>query len=154
MLVTGAAACPKIPIWAGLCYNKFMDKSETYTVKQAAEMLATTPRTIRYFCDRGLIPHLRRGRNYYRLLSTEQLDLLRVLLGMKQAGFAPSDLRRYSRLVRQGDQTATDRLAILTTRKHQLQQEIKDRQAAIDFIERQEEIFAQGSATARTGRES
>lgn len=127
-----------------------MDKTETYTVKQAAEILATTPRTIRYFCDRGLIPHLRRGRNYYRLLNAEQLDLLRILLGMKQAGFAPSDLRRYSRLVRQGDQTAADRLAILTTRKHQLWQEIKDRQAAIDFIERQEEIALGESTTNST----
>ena len=59
---------------------------------------------------------------------------------MKQSGFASREIRQYSRLYRQGDTTIAERTALLTTRKRQLWQEITDRQKAIDFIERQEEI--------------
>ena len=62
---------------------------------------------------------------------------------MRAAGFTPAELRQYSRLYRQDKETVEQRLAILTTRKHQLWQEIKKRQEAIDFIERQEELAKQ-----------
>lgn len=60
---------------------------------------------------------------------------------MRQSGFYKAEIKRYAKLARLGKATEPERLAILTTRKHQLQQEIKDRQTAIDFIERQEEIY-------------
>lgn len=106
-------------------------------------MLQVSTQTVRRFCNQGLIPHVRRGRNHRRILESWQIDLLRILLSMKQAGFTPKELRQYSRLYRQGEATAGERLAMLTTRKRQLWQEIKERQAAIDFIERQEEIAVQ-----------
>lgn len=59
---------------------------------------------------------------------------------MKQAGFTTAEIRQYSRLYRHGDSTLPERTAILTTRKRQLWQEITERQKAIDFIERQEEL--------------
>ena len=76
-------------------------------------------------------------------MSPAQVDLLEIFLQMRQAGFRPKELRQYSRLYRQGSSTGAKRLAMLTTRKHQLRQEILDRQKAVDFIERQEENYQQ-----------
>lgn len=59
---------------------------------------------------------------------------------MKRAGFTTAEIRQYSRLYRRGHATITERSALLTTRKRQLWQEITERQKAIDFIERQEEL--------------
>ena len=74
-----------------------------------------------------------------------RVDLIAILIKMRSAGFSTKELRQYSRLYRQGDSTADERLAMLTTRKRQLWQEIKERQESIDFIERQEELAGQKS---------
>lgn len=118
-----------------------MEQEELISISEAHKRLDTSIYIIRHFCDGGYIPHIRRDRHYRRLLTPEQFELLATLIKMKDAGFTRPELKRYARLYRQGSATEPERLAILTTRKRQLWQEIKTRQAAIDFIERQEEIY-------------
>lgn len=121
-----------------------MSQNTEISVDEASRRLQVSSYTIRHFCDSGYIPHVRRNRKYQRVLTPAQFELLAILVKMKQSGFKKSEIKRYAKLARQGQTTENERLAILTTRKHQLQQEIKDRQAAIDFIERQEELVTTG----------
>lgn len=113
-----------------------------YTLKEASEILGVPKHTLGRLCGSGLIVHIRRGPRGVRMLTAEQLDLIHILYQMRQFGFGAKEIRRYSRLYRQGESTTEERLAILTTRKHQLREEIRKHQNAIDFIERQEEISA------------
>ena len=113
------------------------------SLKEASEQLSVPLAKVRHLCNSGLIPGVRRNAYGHRLLSPAQVDLLEIFLQMRQAGFRPKELRQYSRLNRQGSSTGAKRLAMLTTRKHQLRQEILDRQKAVDFIERQEENYQQ-----------
>lgn len=118
-----------------------MESEGLISTIEASKSLEVSSRTVRYFCDAGYIPHVKRDRNYRRILTPAQFELLSILVRMKQAGFKKSEIKRYAKLARRGQETRSDRLAILTTKKHQLQNEIRDRQAAIDFIERQEELY-------------
>ena len=114
---------------------------KTYTIKEVAKQLNISRHALGRLCNSGLVPHVRRNHQGYRVLSAEQVDFVNILLGMRRAGFSSRELRRYSQLYRQGASTAPERLAMLTTRKRQLWQEITARQSAIDFIERTEESF-------------
>lgn len=116
-----------------------MKESSIFLLPDAAKRLNVEPHALRYFCNKGLIPGVRRNRRGYRVLDESQLDLAKILISMKRAGFTTAEIRQYSRLYHQDDSTLQERTAILTTRKRQLWQEITDRQKAIDFIERQEE---------------
>ncbi len=116
-----------------------MNYENLITTTDASKKLEVSARTIRHFCDSGYIPHIKRNHKYQRILTPEQFELLTILVKLKQSGFKKSEIKCYAKLSRQGTASESERLAILTTRKHQLQQEIKDRQKAIDFIERQEE---------------
>ena len=118
-----------------------MAKNQSKAIRDVAKDFNITTTTLRRYCNQGLIPHVRRDRSGHRVLDSEQIALLHILLGMKQAGFRPKEIRRYARLYRQGASTEAERTAMLTTRKRQLWQEITERQKAIDFIERQEEIL-------------
>lgn len=119
-----------------------MHQEDLISISEACQKLEASIYVIRHFCDSGYIPHIKRNHKYQRVLNPAQFELLSILVKMKQSGFAKSEIKRYAKLARQGSATESDRLAILTTRKHQLQQEIKERQSAIDFIERQEELVA------------
>lgn len=122
-----------------------MEHPEEYTLQEVATRLSTSRYVLSRFCNSGLIPHVRRNRRGYRVLTPEQIDLADILLKMKQADFTKSELKRYARLYRQGDAAAAERLAILTTKKHQIHNEIRRCQSIIDFIERQEELQNEGS---------
>ncbi len=115
----------------------------SYTVQEASDQLSVPRNQVSYLCRKGYIPYLQRNHLGARIINEAQLELIRQLLKMRQAGFRPKELRQYSRLYRQGPSTESARLAMLTTRKHQLRQEILDRQKAVDFIERQEELYQQ-----------
>lgn len=119
-----------------------MYSEEAISISEACKKLDSSIYIVRRFCDAGYIPHVKRDRNYRRILTPAQFELLAILVKMQQSGFKKSEIKRYAKLARQGQSTVDQRLAILTTRKHQLRQEIKDRQTAIDFIERQEELAA------------
>lgn len=128
------------------CYNENMPENDLVSITEACQKLGVSIYIARHFCDAGYIPHIRRNRRYQRQLTPEQFELLAILVRMKQAGFSNSEIKRYAKLYRQGDAAAETRLAILTTKKHQLRQSIKAQQEAIDFIERQEEIYAEARA--------
>ena len=71
------------------------------------------------------------------------MNLAKVLLELRQAGFKPADLKRYARLFRQGAETLPERKALLETQKRQLWQELEERQQSIDYLERQIELIDQ-----------
>lgn len=118
-----------------------MQEEPSFSLQDAAKKLGVKSHVLRYFCNKGLIPGVRRNRRGYRVLDEGQLELAQILINMKHAGFTTNELKQYSRLYRQGDETRAERTAILTTRKRQIWQEITERQQAIDFIERQEELL-------------
>lgn len=130
--------------------NPIQNQAETaefpMLISKAAAHLGIKSSIARSFCDRGLIPQLKRNSKHERILEAWQVQLLYILVNMKQAGFSSRDLRAYSRLFRQGKGTADQRLAMLTTKKRQLWHEIAARQSAIDFIERQEELARDGNS--------
>lgn len=119
-----------------------MNQENQISISDACKKLDTSVYIIRHFCDAGYIPHVKRNHKYQRVLNPKQFELLAILVKMKQSAFKKSEIKRYAKLARQYESTEAERLAILTTKKHQIQQEIKGRQAAIDFIERQEELYA------------
>lgn len=119
-----------------------MNTQPLHTIKQASQMADMPPQTLRRLCNSGLIPKIRRNHFGHRVLADWQIDLAKTLHCMKQYGFQNRELRRYAKLFRQGSETTAERQAILDTRKRQLWHEIEERQAAIDFIERQSEFAA------------
>ena len=123
--------------------NQDTPKNYPIRLSEAAQQIGAKTSTVRSICSRGLIPHLKRNARGQWVLNEQQVQLLRTICMMKQADFAPKEIRQFSRLYRQGDSTTKERLAMLATKKRQLWQEIVTRQQVIDFIERQEEVFGQ-----------
>lgn len=119
------------------------DVPQQYTTGQVAERLSLPASTILSFCRAGLIPGVSRDHRCRRIFQAWQLDHIRTLLGLRQAGFSNAELKRYARLVRQGQGTLPERKALMETQKRQLWQQLEDLQQGIDFLERQIEQIDQ-----------
>lgn len=111
-------------------------KEELNTTKQASQILGVPKYTIRSYCNKGLVPHVRRARNGYRIFTPGQVDWLRTIIKLRAAGMGINELKKYVALCRKGNSTIVERKAMLETQKRQLWQELENIQAGIDFIER------------------
>lgn len=112
-----------------------------FTIKDASIQLGVPGYALRRLCNSGLIPNVRRNQRGFRVLEDWQIEYARTLLGLKQAGLKQTELKKYTRLFRQGEETSAERKAMLETQKRQLWQELEDKQQGIDFLERQVELI-------------
>lgn len=142
----------------------------------AAERLGVTPRTIKYYEERGLLTPSRSGWNY-RDYDAEDLERVERIRNMQQLGYSLAAIREFLKYRRQVDESGTRRLrvadleaakrALLTqlddVRQHlvRLRAEVERGETlAADLeadIARVEEHLAQrhvGVSTERSGRES
>lgn len=109
---------------------------ETYTLKQASKRLGIPVYTVRRFCNAGgVVLGVRRKSNGYRILSQEQVDLVGTFAQMMRAGFTMVEIKKYAKLQRAGKKTLLERKGMLTTKQHQLRQQIRDLQEYADFLE-------------------
>lgn len=118
-------------------------EDELYSMKVAGSQLGVSASSLRRLCNSGLIPQVRRNKFGFRVLENWQIDYARTLLQLRQAGFKTEDLRRYTRLFRQGANTLEERKAMLETQKRQLWQELDKQRQSIDNLERQIELIEQ-----------
>jgi DNA-binding transcriptional MerR regulator len=64
-------------------------------IREAAELVGLTPRSIRYYEEMGLVSPSARSRGAYRLFDRLDLDRLRFIKGLRDdAGFSIAEIRR------------------------------------------------------------
>lgn len=112
-----------------------------YTTKGAAEQLGVSIYVVRRLCNSGLIPYVRRNHFGHRTLTAEQVSYAGLIIGLERAGMRRPELRRFTKLYRQGDNVLKERKAFLETQKRQLWQELDARKRGIDLIERHIELI-------------
>lgn len=112
-------------------------------MSDVSKMLGVSARRLRKYCSRDIVPGMKLVRfGERRTFTPEQVDYLRQAVLLSRAGFSAKDLRKYVKLMQSNSAKArTERMAMLRTHKRQVWQELEDLQAAIDFLERQEELL-------------
>ena len=83
------------------------------SIKDAASRLGVSQHTLRYYERADLLLPVDRGSNGHRRYSTRNLDWLQFLLRLRSTDMPIADVAEYARLVRIGDSTFGDRLALL-----------------------------------------
>lgn len=112
-----------------------MNTTDThYTPGEVAARFGLSHDTLRYYEREGLLTEVERapsGHRRYRASDVELLDLVRCL---RDTDMPISRLREFAELVRDGDHTIPDRVAILSTHDAALTKriaELRSRQEAI-----------------------
>lgn len=93
-----------------------------YSISQVAERFSLEPHTIRYYEKEGILfPN--KTEKGIRSFTEADLDQLSLVCCLKSTGMSIKDIRRYFELVREGPETAAERLEIfLAHRRHVLEE--------------------------------
>ena len=112
-----------------------------YTMKQVCTELNITYETLRFYCDEGLVPNVKRDRNNWRIFDERNLNWLKSLLCLKRCGMSINDMKKYMNLCLQGISTVGERKAILNAQKEMLVRQISEIQESIEFIDGKQAFF-------------
>jgi len=113
-----------------------VDARNGFSVGEAAEKVGLSAHTLRWYERIGLIDAVARDGGGRRRYTATDLDRLVFLTKLRATGMPVADMSRYVDLIRQGPDTAPDRLALLERHRARVLARIGDLKTDLDIIER------------------
>lgn len=107
-----------------------------YTIQEVCARLGLTVHTVRYYCDKGLVPNLRRDRHGNRLFDEQAINWLQAAVFLRNSGLSVAEVQHYFSLCQKGSATIPERYAILSTLQQKTEQEEQALRERLDCISR------------------
>lgn len=105
-----------------------------YTMKEVCEKTGFSYNTLKFYCNEGLIPNVKRDKNNYRIFDDDDIKWINGLSCLKNCGMSIIEMREYLDLCLGGVSTIPRRKEILDDKLKELKLEIKKIEDSINFI--------------------
>lgn len=100
-----------------------------------AEATGLTAHTLRYYERAGLLESVDRNEGGHRRYRESDLELIRFLTKLRATGMPIRDVRRYAQLMKAGDDTAAERLAILEAHREAVVARLEATAESLELVE-------------------
>lgn len=111
------------------------------TMKQVCDELNISYETLRFYCDEGLVPNVKRDANRYRKFDDRDLNWLKSVLCLKRCGMSVKAIKSYMCLCMHGTSTIFERKEILDEQKKKLLEQLAQIQNSINFIDTKQQYY-------------
>ncbi|MGZ0147244.1 MerR family transcriptional regulator [Kribbella sp. WER1] len=106
------------------------DLPEQLTIAEAADLTGLTAHTLRYYERIGLL-EVGRDAAGYRSYDRQAMARIVFISRLRASGMPIGTISHYLDLVRQGDSTETQRLALMREHRARIEQQLRDLQLAL-----------------------
>jgi len=110
-------------------------------MKEVGASLNMTYEALRFYCDEGLVPNVKRDKNNWRIFDERDVNWLKSLQCLKRCGMSIKDMKEYMHLCMQGSASILERKTILANRREVLLEQLKVIQESLNFIDEKQEFF-------------
>lgn len=114
--------------------RKLQTKEKLFTMSEVCERTGIPYETLKFWCNRGLIPNITRSEKNYRLFDENNIGWIGNLKCLKRCGMSIEEMLRYKDLCMQGKESIPERRQILAEKLKILEKEKEKIQASIDYI--------------------
>ena len=105
-----------------------------YTMNQTCEKTGLTYDTLKFYCNEGLIPNVKRDKNNYRVFNDKDIEWIKSLSCLKNCGMSIVEMKEYLALCLKGESTIPERQEILNNKLKELEYKINKIQDSINYI--------------------
>ena len=112
-----------------------------YTMKQACEQTGLSYETLKFYCNQGLVPNVKRDAQNRRIFSDRDIRWINSLGCLKNCGMGIQEMRRYLQLCLEGPSSIPERKVILEEKRLELEQELKRVQDSIAYIDWKQQFY-------------
>lgn len=103
-------------------------------MKQTCEKTNLTYDTLKFYCNVGLVPNVKRDKNNYRVFDDKDIAWIESLSCLKNCGMSIVEMKEYLDLCLKGKKTIPERKIILDAKLKELEHKISEIQVSIDYI--------------------
>ena len=105
-----------------------------YSMKEACTLTNMTYENLKFYCNEGLVPNVKRDRRNYRVFDEHDIKWIQSLNCLKSCGMSIAEMKQYLALCMEGEGTIPERKVILAEKKETLLQSITELQKAVAYI--------------------
>lgn len=112
-----------------------------YTMKQTCQQVGMTYETLKFYCNKGLVPNVKRDKNNYRLFDDNDIKWIKNLTCLKKCGMSIDDMKTYLNLCLSGDSTIPERKVMLDKQRKYLIDKITELNEHVDYIDWKQNFY-------------
>ena len=110
-------------------------------MKEACILTNMTYETLKFYCNEGLVPNVKRDRRNYRVFDEHDIKWIQSLNCLKSCGMSIAEMKQYLALCMEGEGTILERKVILAEKKETLLQSITELQKAVAYIDWKQRFY-------------
>ena len=112
-----------------------------YSMKETCEKVGMSYETLKYYCNEGLIPNVKRDKNNYRIFDDHDIEWIKSLACLKKCGMSIEEMKKYLDLCLKGESTIPERKKILDIKRSKLVEQLNQVQSSIDYIDWKQSFY-------------
>ncbi|MFQ9516034.1 MAG: MerR family transcriptional regulator [Eubacterium sp.] len=112
-----------------------------YSMRDVCKETNLPYETLKYYCNEGLIPNVKRDTNNYRIFDDRDIAWIKSLSCLKKCGMSIAEMKRYVELCLQGKKSISERKVILHHRKEILLLKLQELNECIEYIDAKQQFY-------------
>ena len=112
-----------------------------YTMMQICRETDMTYQALKYYCNEGLIPNVKRDRNNRRVFDDRDLKWIKDLVCLKKCGMSIQEMKEYLALCLKGEATIPQRQEMLVQKRTALLSSIEELKGCVEYIDWKQEFY-------------
>ena len=109
--------------------------AQLYSMKQVCEATGFTYEGLRFYCNQGLVPHVKRYANNRRVFDERDIKWVKSLTCLKRCDMSIREMKEYLELCLQGAISIPERKVMLAAKRERLVELLDEVQKSIDYID-------------------
>lgn len=120
-----------------------------YSMKEACDVSGLNYETLKFYCNEGLVPNVKRDKLNRRVFSGHDVGWIKSLKCLKDCGFTLEEMREYLAMCLEGPASIPRRKVMLEAKRAILKQKMAEIQASLDYIDWKENFYDDVSSGKR-----
>lgn len=112
-----------------------------YSMKEVCKRRNLSYYTLKYYCNEGLVPNVKRDKNNYRVFDDKDLAWLDTLACLKRCGMSIKEIKEYMLLCLEGETTIPRRKEILNDKLFELNNKKREIDDSINYIHKKQNFY-------------
>lgn len=112
-----------------------------YSMKEVCKQVGMTYETLKFYCNEGLIPNVKRDKRNYRVFDDRDVAWIKSLSCLKKCGMSIKEMKEYLNLCLIGESSIPKRQSILEFKKKSLLEKLQEIEESIDYIDTKQQFY-------------
>lgn len=112
-----------------------------YTMLQVCRETDMTYEALKFYCNEGLVPNVKRDQNNRRVFDSHDVAWIKSLTCLKNCGMSIQEMKEYLDLCLQGEATIPVRKEILARKRQELLERIAQLENSVRYVDEKQQFY-------------